>query len=975
MLSTLKSFSSSLDVEKLLKNSSFRRTIYIGLGGFGSSVIRRLKKEFSILPDDVLNGFAFLALDTHPQPMTDVLTPNEYVPLSIGVDPSDVVKNTFPEIFTWYRKLAGKWIARKITDGAGKVKLLGRFSLMFPPTHNSFWNKLNSAFNKVNTDHPHFSTTQPPQIYIITSLAGGTGAGCLIDVIATVNHLLTTKTSAEFTMQLIIATPEALEGIAPSVDYPDFYANTYATLKEIFHFILGNSERVRYGVSEIENTDINQGTMPKPIWLITGLNENGISRVSGFDNLANLVASYLTSEVMSPLESEGGQPNVLVNENPIYDNFDDKGMPKWFSSFGIIRTGMPRAETSALFAMKLLDKALSDELDAGEMDDMVDMWFSEQNLREAGADDLQAAIRSADPSNQIPEVHLETEVELEGVKHSELAKECRKLLKDKFKNVIKTKFTEHITRHSNIISDNISSDLSSNINQLYENQSIGKVISFLRKLEEKIKINKQALTEETNDAKKIFSELEEEVIRQISNVEAAAQSWFIFASGKIKTAISALDTAMEMYFRKQVDIWIMEAGLNIYDNLLSEVSSQISKWSNVMDLLTTRAAAVRQNINHLKVELNEMSDEKRSEQKNWYSLIDEMRANEIYDEYFGESEDGIAQRIRTMWRNKGLLTNTTLSDEEWIQKAVEDTRQDINEKLNALNFSKIVEKFYPEDIDRKKLFDRLSFLSSPQFPVNRSREQGGYTLYLLVAAHPSIRNSVVADVRKYIHCDGLGEAYYYDQLEITLFTVKHGYTLHSLKRIDSYQPYYDRLIQNYQEKVAKRQSVRPVHCWLNAEEWDEPIPTTEDEEIFKNFILGRAFSYLYPTATREDGKPDEKRNRAFIYNRGNNYFIYDDQRQIKIGVGLKKAVENFAQNPEFAETIRRQIDEKISVEGSAEIGRRISEEYLPIVIEEKEKAQRSRLSYSREDYGRAKLLEKFVKILQNFVKEIQGSAV
>ncbi|MCD6417638.1 hypothetical protein J7M00_02505, partial [bacterium] len=146
-----------------------------------------------------------------------------------------------------------------------------------------------------------------------------------------------------------------------SVDYPDFYANTYATLKEIFHFILDNSERVRYGVSEIENTDINQGTMPKPIWLITGLNENGISRVSGFDNLSNLVASYLTSEVMSPLESEGGQPNVLVNENPIYDNFDDKGMPKWFSSFGIIKTGMPRAETSSLFAMKLLDKALSDE--------------------------------------------------------------------------------------------------------------------------------------------------------------------------------------------------------------------------------------------------------------------------------------------------------------------------------------------------------------------------------------------------------------------------------------------------------------------------------------------------------------------------------------------------------------------------------------------------------------------------------------
>src|SRR5689334_8844872 len=81
--------------------ASFRPTFYIGLGGFGCTVIRRLKDRIRTNFPEHLDGFAFLGLDTHQLPPNDVLTRNEYVPLSLRVSPRAVAPQ-FPEQLGWF---------------------------------------------------------------------------------------------------------------------------------------------------------------------------------------------------------------------------------------------------------------------------------------------------------------------------------------------------------------------------------------------------------------------------------------------------------------------------------------------------------------------------------------------------------------------------------------------------------------------------------------------------------------------------------------------------------------------------------------------------------------------------------------------------------------------------------------------------------------------------------------------------------
>ncbi len=71
----------------LSKEASFRPIIYIGVGGFGCSVISNLKADIdTLIPEQAIkDGFAFIGLDTHPRERNNILTDSEYVALSVYV--------------------------------------------------------------------------------------------------------------------------------------------------------------------------------------------------------------------------------------------------------------------------------------------------------------------------------------------------------------------------------------------------------------------------------------------------------------------------------------------------------------------------------------------------------------------------------------------------------------------------------------------------------------------------------------------------------------------------------------------------------------------------------------------------------------------------------------------------------------------------------------------------------------------------
>ena len=374
--------------------ASLRPTLYIGLGGFGCTVVRRLKSETARLVPGHVGGFAYLGLDTHSQPVQDVLNANEYLPLGVGIDPSQAARDN-PEYLNWFGKLVGAFKPRNIQAGANKVKAVGRLGFRFPPTFAAFQQKLTLAANQLAQFRQNFTLAEPPKVYIISTVAGGTGSGCLLDVLATVGTHFRQTLGADFPFQAILATPEALLRRAPE-SMKDFYANTYASLKELHHFWTSTEDLiVHYDNTLFKDVRLNSTVLPNPVFLIGVKNETGTVVANDIEDVADVVVAYLLSEIQTPMRGDDGQPKVQDMENQFEGQTGYMGMPRVLSSFGVVRTGIPIEVVGRLFLYRLLGAVVRQELAVpADTVSAAENWVDAQHLEEAGpgVDQLQEMI-------------------------------------------------------------------------------------------------------------------------------------------------------------------------------------------------------------------------------------------------------------------------------------------------------------------------------------------------------------------------------------------------------------------------------------------------------------------------------------------------------------------------------------------------------------------------------------------------------
>lgn len=246
-----------------------RPTLYVGLGGTGKEVLLRLRRRFY---ERFRNGVPpctrFLWLDTDTRDMDArgealdaalsavAFGEQEKVPLlngTVGKAAVDIFQNRqkWNYIHDWlYDEVESYGL--KIADGAGGVRSVGRLMLM--AKFASVESALKTALGELRQTSTLLETqnfylehhlgeadmdpSSLPMVCVVSSVAGGTGAGTLIDL--------------TFLLQHLHATEKPLAGVAsyvflPNVYYSDpkngeragrSYGNAYAALKELDHFCL-----------------------------------------------------------------------------------------------------------------------------------------------------------------------------------------------------------------------------------------------------------------------------------------------------------------------------------------------------------------------------------------------------------------------------------------------------------------------------------------------------------------------------------------------------------------------------------------------------------------------------------------------------------------------------------------------------------------------------------------------------------------
>lgn len=347
--------------------------LFIGLGGTGGKVLRELRKrvyeEFNSNNPGHGVFLDYIYLDSSDDDLNDrtgwkvmgtSVHLGEAQKVSIHGVSSQMFDNIkmYPGLDCFLNSQDLQLIKEKmgplVTAGiGGQRRRLGRIlmanNLGDKSNSKNFETVLCGAIGRLQKD----SGDQNVTFHICAGLAGGTGSGSIIDVIAQIRKLYPYQHDTKFfKMNLVLYVPEA-NVVIPKHDAGFYQANGYAALQEINAISVGKyrpldatgeKDSLTGDVQRLLNSESFEGA-----YVYTNVNEAGKILDMGYE-LPSAVADFLfQTSVTNEISGDAGQMKRLVGcENdgagPEPNNAGDKVRSRKFLSFGITRIEFPETE-------------------------------------------------------------------------------------------------------------------------------------------------------------------------------------------------------------------------------------------------------------------------------------------------------------------------------------------------------------------------------------------------------------------------------------------------------------------------------------------------------------------------------------------------------------------------------------------------------------------------------------------------------
>lgn len=259
-----------------------RPAIVIGLGGTGQWVMTYLKKELLELGNGQMPpGVKLLCFDTTSQPTAAAgkkggraeeeeevragaveLTPNiEFFPIGDNVMQlaSEISGGQHPHM-QWFpaRSYLGKLppAAFNTKEGSGQIRHMGRISLFRDVSATAKSEVLSRLRDAIQGMQGDVSRDRQLEIIIISSLAGGTGAGMLIDMALLVRAQAQALVQRNYVVRGFFLLPRAFTAGGLGEDR-DMLARSFAAWRELDRFMIVSE---RFGAHQVnysqQNTDL-----------------------------------------------------------------------------------------------------------------------------------------------------------------------------------------------------------------------------------------------------------------------------------------------------------------------------------------------------------------------------------------------------------------------------------------------------------------------------------------------------------------------------------------------------------------------------------------------------------------------------------------------------------------------------------------------------------------------------------------------
>ncbi|MDQ3022526.1 MAG: tubulin-like doman-containing protein [Bacteroidota bacterium] len=253
--------------EKLeLKTQELMPTIIIGLGGTGKEVMLRIRRQFvekyGSINEFPIISYLYIDTDNAPSEESGIARERDYLINEIDFQPSEKIFHPVnpsdyiyriqdvPHIKEWLSTTGEIAKLGTMNTGAGQIRPAAR--LAFFHNYDEIVSKLTAAKSRI-TDSRSINlvkdihkiknvNTDKINVYVITSVSGGTGSGMIMDMGFLIRSI--------FRNQAVSTCYVVLPKIFQSYGKERVFANGYAALKEFEYYNLKNTFEVSWKKNE-----------------------------------------------------------------------------------------------------------------------------------------------------------------------------------------------------------------------------------------------------------------------------------------------------------------------------------------------------------------------------------------------------------------------------------------------------------------------------------------------------------------------------------------------------------------------------------------------------------------------------------------------------------------------------------------------------------------------------------------------------
>ncbi len=225
-----------------------KKTLYVGLGGTGVSVLLNVKKCFIDTYGEIPPMIKFLAIDTDGAAKNKEISSNRNIP--IRLEDSELLVCTVKQALDVYNNNIHRydWVPSKNVkalssikgQGAGQVRSNGRFIAYY--NFQRIQDFVSNAITAINKDLPMKSkfavdldssgVQQPCLINVFSSVAGGTGSGMLVDTLCLIDNAVKAL-AMNVRVYPWLLLPEIFKNLGAGPEMKNVLYNTYGALRTL----------------------------------------------------------------------------------------------------------------------------------------------------------------------------------------------------------------------------------------------------------------------------------------------------------------------------------------------------------------------------------------------------------------------------------------------------------------------------------------------------------------------------------------------------------------------------------------------------------------------------------------------------------------------------------------------------------------------------------------------------------------------